>query len=677
LVWFIARAVEHRVLETMKINSAVGLSLVAALVSPAVTVNAADAYVNAPDGSTISEFEAPLSLTSTDVDNQGLTLAGRRALIDLVDASGGARSFYSSDPDWSDFAVLNGSPSYSLFKYLSGNTTISGDYSFDPGTGNNPVFVDLGEYALDIEGNLDSQGVHFLTTVNSNASVDGLLMDENTLFSANTFDVDESTTGRVRAGEFLEQTSGLAASMKIILDLNSTLMNGADFVFAQEDSGTASNLFAFDVLEETNSTLFDTSYVINSSAARVIENNNERIVITFQRDDNEYITKSYTDNHPSNDAALKLGTIAARGVALGDMQTALTRLDVNDFGYGNTAENLAVEVKRLAPIVNNSLLISQFDAVRLVTDETTYRVESRRGNWSGNSERDQSLWLKAINGTTNSSGSVPVATPTAQDTAGHDGFETDISGFVLGYDKTFKNGVLGLSMAQVRSELNQMDDRLGERSTIDQRVWSLYGQVHSKTDFVNLSLKSSANDVTGLRKTAIDRVSLYEYDSKTTEMALKYGHRFDLSDGRSALTPYARFIKSRNTTPSYTETNAGDLSLNVHERVIDKETLELGLSASHKGRFAGIKALTVLRAAVGKDIDISDLTVSANYTGPTDASYLSFTAPAEEWAENYVSLGADLQLEAREGVMFKFGANGEMRQGRQNYSANLSAIWTF
>jgi outer membrane autotransporter protein len=251
---------------------------------------------------------------------------------------------------------------------------------------------------------------------------------------------------------------------------------------------------------------------------------------------------------------------------------------------------------------------------------------------------------------------------------------------VIGYDKTFNNGVLGVSMADLESDLTQLDDRVDEDSVIAQRVWSVYGQVHGKADYLSVSLKHGLNNVSGERKTAIDRAAHYDYDSSTSELALKYGHRFDLSDGRSAITPYVRYIKTRNSTPEYTETDAGALSLNVHKSSIVKETAELGLSASHKGRFSGVKALTVLHAAVGKDVDISDLTVSANYTGATDtehADYTSFTTPAETWADNYVSLGANLQLEAKKGLLVKLGANGELRQSRQNYSADLSLIWAF
>lgn len=643
-----------------------------------------------PGSSTITAFEDVLALTVTtdvprslidDTTNMGQTLAQRRADIQL-DAGAGQLDTSRVDAA-ADLDGLSGSLTNYLFRYFGTSVTYTtGRLTLGTGTtgteSNKPLILDLGESDLTVSnGNIQTQGAYFITTVNSNASSDGLVMDESTGV-ANAFEVDTATTGQIVAQELIETgSSGSTATIKILLDLNSSFENGASFDFLTETAGTSTQTFSFDVNDSDNSYLFDTSYVINSSAERVTVGNNEKIVITFQRDDNEYITKSATDNHPSNDAALKLGIIAARGVAEGDMQTALTRLDINDFGYGNNQQNLAVQVKRLAPLANNAFVISSFDATDLASDALGHRIAARRGNWSGNSDLDQSFWIQALGSKTNSSGSVPVATLTAQDTAGHDGFESSTQGFVAGLDKQFDKGLLGVSYGHTHTDLTQLDDRKGETSNLGQNTLSVYGQYDHRGSFVSAVASRSTGSIDGWRRTAIDRIANYNFGIENQQVSVKAGQRFDLSDGRSAITPYLELTKARFTQDQYVEQGAGDLSLDIAKLEADKSTVEVGVSASHKGRFSGVKALTVLTAAVGQDFDVSDLTVNANYTGPTSDAYTGFTTPAENWAQNYLKLGLDLQLEAKTGMMVKLGLDGEMRQGRQNYAGEVALVWVF
>lgn len=686
-------------------------SLLALAISTASLAHAADPlYVTDPAGDDIRQFEGVLSLTTTapwsdiTIDNDdimGLSVAERRDLIDFI-----TDDPISNPLDGATNIVTSGVgklDSY-IYEYLTSDYSVSSDITLGTGTTdsdpNLPLILDLGESLFKTTGSLQTQNAIFVSTVNSYVSSGGLEMSgedkdsSDTAFNAGYLDVDPSATGRIEVGEIFDlgsSDSKLSAQFKVVLDLNSTLQNGASFVFLEETGTQDSNapLFDFTSADSINSILFDTSYVINTSATTSYTDvtsdgetidDPQKVIITFQRDDNEYITKSYTDNHPSNDAALKLGTIAAAGVALGDMQTALTRLDINDFGYGDTAENLAVQVKRLAPIANNSFVISTLDATQLASGAIDYRINARRGNWSGNSELDNSFWIRAVGSTTNSSGSVPVATLTAQDTAGHDGYKATSGGVAFGLDKTFKNGLIGASYAGVKTDIMQLDDRVGEDSNQYQHITSLYGELSDRNDFLSATFISSTATIQGWRKTAIDRIADYSIPVRTNELKLKAGHRFDLSDGRSAITPYLMASKSRYTQSHYEETGAGALSLEVEKLEADKTTAELGLNMSHKGRFAGIKALTVLNAAVGKDLDVSDLTVHANYTGATDdvhSDYTSFTTPAETWANNYVTLGLDLQLEAAKGVMVKMGVDGEMRQSRQSYAGELSVVWAF
>ena len=648
--------------------------------------NAYSQFIAPVAGDAINLFDQRLGLTNVGPLNTGLSVIDRRAVgnIGLVTGS----SLIGSVATDANLNVSTlGSHSGYLYRVLSNNLTIGANLAL--GTGNSiaagdtaasphkSLLFDLGDRHLNqTTGTLQTQGAVFVSTVNSFASSAGLLMNGSGALSVN-----QEATGRISTEQLIELGGG-QAGFKLILDLNSTLKNNASFVFLQETRGQLGTeaSFNFTGADSVVSNLYDTSYVIDSSVTTVLRGDSQEVLVEFKRDNNAYITKSFTSNHPSNDAALKLGTIAAQGLALGDMQTALTRLDINDFGYGNNEKNLAVQVKRLAPIANNSFLIASTDALKLATDAIDYRIAARRGNWSGFSDAKHSFWLKGVGAQSNSSGSVPLTQPGAQDVAGHDGFRTSARGVVMGFDKVIDNATYGVSYANVGTSIRQADDRSGESSRLRQHIWSLYAQRSDGPYFISGTVRYADGRVNGLRRTAIDRIADFDFSANTTEVSVKAGHRFDSSNGRSAFTPYVKGTGGFYKQSAYEETGAGALSLNVAEQRIQRTSAEAGLSISHKGRFSGVKALTVMDVAVGKDLSISDQTIHARYTGETHTSHAAFTAfttPAEQWSSNYVNLKMNLQLEVANRAMFKLGAAAELRQGRQRFGTDVSMNWVF
>lgn len=638
---------------------------------------AAPGYVTDPDNTqseSVNDFNSVLRLDLINQADTGLTLAQRRAAIDFT----GALTFADADSDLTTTAAQGSLTSY-LYKFLSVDQSITGNLNLTPGitstTPNLPIILDLGQSSLTVSGNLEMQGALVVSTINSVASSDGAVLN-----GTGALTIDASRSGRLIAGELLEVSSGTPANLRLALDLNSTLQDGASFDIATETAGTSGSLVSYEVVDSTNSRLYDTSYVMNSSAARNITGNNERITVTFSRADNEYITKSQTQAHPSNSAALTLGRIAADGVARGDMQTALTLLDINDFGYGNNAENLAVEVKRLAPIANNSFMIAHLDAVSMTADAVDYRLKARRGNWSGYSNLAQSVWARGLLGQSQSSGSVPEGGDGAQDAAGYDGFDTRTRGFSMGVDHNMRRGLIGVSLTQLRTDIRQIDDRLGENSVENLSAVSIYGQLKNRFAHLALTATRSDGELQGQRKTAVDRVANYTIDTQVSQLRSQVGRRFDMPDGRTAITPFAAITWSDYRSDDYQETGAGDLNLAVDALRFDRRAMEVGLSVSHKRRLSGVKALSMINIALGKDQSVDAPVVTARYTGDTNiasASYTTFDTATETWANNYVNLGFDVQLEPADNVMFKLGFDAQLRESRQRYGAELGLVWVF
>lgn len=652
------------------------LSLVASFTLS--TAHAANVFLEIASGAGITQFEAPLVLTELAAPDQGLSVSDRQLAISFVDDVGVAADLVGSDA--TNYASFSGSPSYYLYKRLTANTTLAGDQRFGAGTtGNNsnqPLVFDLGESDLTVTDNLEGQGAHFVTTVNSLASSAAMVMNGTSALS-----IDAASSGQVIAGQFVEQTENGLANFKVLVDLNSTLRNASTLTFATETAGQSGNNFVYDVTDAENSRLFDTSYVINSRASVAIDvNDNESIILTFSRANDEYIEKSFTRAHPSNDAALKLGTIAADGVALGDMQTALTLLDLDDFGYGDTAANLAVEVKRLAPIANNSMILAGFDGLDLVAGASDYRFAARRGNWSGQRDKLSSIWARTLSSRTQSSGSVATPPADSQDVAGHDGFGIRSNGVSLGWDRAGKDSLFGLSFARLTSHITQADDRAGEHSELDYDLYTAYLQLNDRYGFFQLSATRGTGDIEGDRKTAVDRVAQHVIPVDSTAMRVKAGRRFDLADGRSAITPYAVIGTADYEQANYQEAGAGALSLNVAAQKVSRSTTELGVNLSHKRRLFGRKSLHNLSVAVGNhDVD-QDLTVTAHYTGDTHSShdnYTTFTTPAEAWRGRYARVSGDFQVEIAEAVFLRAGLALEAANSRQRVTGELGLVWPF
>ena len=93
-------------------------------------------------------------------------------------------------------------------------------------------------------------------------------------------------------------------------------------------------------------TLLDNSFTIDTSMSR----NGGDLVLTTHRDAQTYITKSASFGSRGDELALRLGTLAAAGTGYSaSLQTVFDKLDLDQWGYGNNAANLARQLQLLTP----------------------------------------------------------------------------------------------------------------------------------------------------------------------------------------------------------------------------------------------------------------------------------------------------------------------------------------
>jgi outer membrane autotransporter protein len=350
-------------------------------------------------------------------------------------------------------------------------------------------------------------------------------------------------------------------------------------------------------------TLNDNSFVINTALSRT----GGDLVLTATRANNEYIVKSGTAGDISNAAALRLGTLAANGTAYtADVQTVLNKLDIDQWGFGNNATNLATQAKRLAPIANNSLNLGALQSSSIVGDSLGMRMHQLRIPETAKAYDAKGAWVRTINGQ-----STQKAAP------GFDGFETAVTGLTLGADAyPNRDSLVGAALSYSTNKVSQQDFRLGDEAAIQGSHLSLYGAYNLTPElFADATATGSWFSTKGNRNAVVGRNAQFDFDSKAATGKVNVGYRFKLGQSASYLTPLMSYQHTLMSQPGYTETEAGDIGLSVaaQKRVTHKQAA-LGL------RFEG----TYLAAGmvVKPDFSIMSTKTGGDYARSTLAKYV-------------------------------------------------------
>jgi uncharacterized protein with beta-barrel porin domain len=396
----------------------------------------------------------------------------------------------------------------------------------------------------------------------------------------------------------------LSGGERVNLSLLGSLRHGEEHdlivVDGEDSSGNTFNI--------SDLNLRDNSFVINSTITRTNPDSGG-IRVTFSRSDDVYVTLSNTSGHFSNPAAERLGTLAASGMNYtADMQTALNILDIDQWGFGNNEENLARQVKRLAPIANNSNGFAAFKTASAVSDSLGLRMHEMRIP-----EKDTlpgALWLKTA-----------VQSGKHQAVGEYDGFETDINLITLGADKRLSSdSLLGIAASYSTTKVDQRDFRAGEDASIAAYHLSLYGAV-DLTDrlFFDSTLSGSWLETKGNRATISGRTAQYDIDGDQVTAKLSMGYRIPVMGINATLTPIVSYEASSLKQDTYAETGtSGDVGLNVNAETLTRSQAAFGLRFSSTHLIGGFVVKPDLAVYATKD--------SGNFTKPIVAQYIGDTS---------------------------------------------------
>ncbi|WP_416547572.1 autotransporter domain-containing protein [Limnohabitans sp. DCL3] len=424
-------------------------------------------------------------------------------------------------------------------------------------------------------------------------------------------------------------------------------------------------------------TLSHNSFVLGglTPALTLRQNNgNQDLELMVNRTASIYQTRSETVGHFSNDAADRLGALAAAGAGYtSDMQTVFNKLDIDQWGFGNTKENLATQVKRLAPIANASGAQAALASTSSVLTAVGERLSVLRGDvamagLNGNGRQmgtDNTGWVKVLG----SSGK-------AKAIGDYDGYKVTTSGLVAGADAKVGNGVVGGSFSYVASNLSQQDFRLGDSAKLNSGTFAVYGTQEYGDVFVDGALAFSQHSLDSSRATAIARIAKADMDLNQTTVKLSAGYRIGIDDSKvNVLTPMLSVEAASLKQKAYSETGADALSLNVDSKNMSSTRASLGLRFNTAIEGASTTFYPEFLVAVNRNNGMRNTDVVANYAGDTTAT--AFTTTGVVLPKSSYTVGAGLRFATSKTSEVQIGYRYEGGNGLTGSSAQVRGAWSF
>lgn len=517
--------------------------------------------------------------------------------------------------------------------------------------------VVLGTNRARVAGALNADGGNFNFTLSPNATA------STPQYASSNHDIkDGSATGKVSTNNLV-----LSGGESFGITLGGSLRNGAKFSIIGSDHVITGDGFQYNVSENGSGQISDNSFVIDSGVAVDTGSQSINVVYTASRANDQYISKSATEGHFSNPAALALGTIAREGRQLGDLVTAINLLDIDGNGFGNNQVNLAVQVKRLAPIANNAYVQSALASSDRMLSEVDDRLSSLRGDIpTMNAAQNQTGWANMFYNTGKQTGFDD-----------YDGFKVSTTGVGFGFDRSTENGWIGTALSASTSKIDQLDFRVGDQATLSHQQGSIFGAREWGAAYFDGTFSMGRYELTGKRTTAVGRTASALYNMYSMDLKSTVGYRIKLQDGKTVITPMVGLEVTQLEQPRYTETGAGDLGLTVDAQSYQRLRSTIGLRFNTESRFGNTPTYTSAYLAYNRDSGLENMDVRASYSGTTDAQYTGFTTPAAALQRNQFELGAGTTLALSKTSSLQLRYDLQHRQSFNAQGVQAKAVWKF
>ncbi len=362
-----------------------------------------------------------------------------------------------------------------------------------------------------------------------------------------------------------------------------------------------------------------------------------------------YVVKSDTSGHFSNNAAKALANISAQGNQHDDMVEVIQKFELDSFGYGDTKEKLAKQVKKLAPIANNSLSQASLSASDIVIDTIGSRIDTVRGMSAGDDTLDKSIWGKVMS-----------STATQDQLDMYNGYELSSNGLSFGLDKIIKdNTIIGASLGYLATDVTQSNPGNNDQSDVKSVQASIYGSHVFGEYSVEGQLGYAMHSTTGHRETAIDRTANYDIDAKQIQLNVTGAYNYNYNDIK--ITPSASLNYSMFNQDAYTETGAGALNLSVESESLTRGSFGIGTKIEKDITISKGTYTPQLRVGIDKYFgDNGVATVSKFEQGA------SFTTESPDMMSIMYTVGAGIKTKVTDTVSISLDTN--FKQSDTSYS---------
>jgi len=411
-----------------------------------------------------------------------------------------------------------------------------------------------------------------------------------------------------------------------------TVVAGA---YNQNENGNISdNSFSIDTRVATNTTGDFIAYADRSGVASG----------TAYAANQNYVQKSDTVGHFSNNAAVVLGGIAATGNQTGDMVQVIQKMDIDSFGFGNNQANLEVQAKRLAPTANASLSQSAISANTLTLNTVSNRIADLRGDSvilpragvTGMSAGDETTAVKGV------WAKVIAATATQEKDGMYDGYKTRSTGLAMGIDREFtsKKIVAGLAFGYTNTDINQQDFRSGDTADTDSFNLVAYASKNFERAYVEGVLSYAKHNTDSTRATAVGRTATADIDADQYTAHISGGYRFNIKDS-ATVTPFLTLDYTHLAQDGYTETGADAINLKVDEMSTNRTTVGGGLRVGTTVEKGSAILRPELKLAAYHISGGSNTDITAQYVGGGE----KFVTPGTDLSSMMYNVGLGLKAE--------------------------------
>jgi outer membrane autotransporter protein len=413
----------------------------------------------------------------------------------------------------------------------------------------------------------------------------------------------------------------------------------------------------FVVLVPQSGTLLDNSFTIDTLLGRL----GGDLVITTSRDANTYVTKSASLGSRSDGMAVRLGTLAAAGTGYSaGLATVFNKLDLDQWGYGNNAVNLARQLQLLTPAGDGAAVQASFG----VTSQAIGTVLDASADMSTKYASRNDYWVRTFGGRQ------------SRDNAGEfGGFSANLGGAVVGTDRVIGNAVVGLALGYGMASVNSDGVRAGDEADIDSMLAGLYVRVPVGQFFLNAMINTAKHSTETNRQTAVGERAQGDYDGTEMGGTLQFGRRFALATEGLAITPILTVDYARYNQEAYAETGAGDIGLRYADQDYNQSTATFMVRLTKETKL-GEGVASNWNAYLGYRRLLSTPTYdnTVSFVGDTESF---FVGGWQDDAKGSVTGGVSYDYNPRAGVTYSLRYDAETKSGFNSHIVGLRATWAY